>query len=70
MDTQNLLLICFSAFTAVFFVLSIIAIFMRLIILIFPDKEKDNDAPLYAAIGATYNTLFPGSKITKIEEEK
>jgi len=70
MDTQQLLFICVSAFIAVFFVLSVIAIFMRLILLIFPEKPVDNDAAVYAAIGATVNNLFPGTKITKIEEEK
>ena len=70
MDTQQLLFICISAFIAVFFVLSVIAIFMRIILLVFPENQKDNDAALYAAIAATVNNLFPGTKITKIEEEK
>ena len=70
MDTQHLLFICISAFIAVFLVLSVIAIFMRIILMIFPGVQKDNDAAVYAAIGATLNNLFPGTKITKIEEEK
>ena len=70
MDTQNLLFICISAFIAVFLVLSVIAIFMRLILMVFPNVQKDNDAAIYAAIGATVNNLFPGTKISKIEEQK
>jgi competence protein ComGC len=70
MDTQNLLFTCVAAFISVFIVLSVIAIFMRLILLVFPSVQKDNDAAIYAAIGATVNNLFPGTKITKIEEEK
>ena len=70
MDTQNLLFISISAFIAVFLVLSVIAIFMKIILLIFPESNSDNDTAIYAAIGATVSTLFPGTKITKIEEEK
>jgi Ni/Fe-hydrogenase subunit HybB-like protein len=70
MDMHNLLFISISAFIAVFFVLSVIAIFMRIILLVFPESKSDNDTAIFAAIGATVSTLFPGSKITKIEEEK
>jgi len=70
MDSQNLLFISLSAFIAVFFVLAVIAIFMRIILLIFPVKKSGDDAVVYAAIGATVSNLFPGTKITKIEETK
>ena len=70
MDIQHLFFICIAAFISVFFVLSIIAIFMRVILIIFPESGKSNDTALYAAIGATVNNLFPGTKISKIEEQK
>lgn len=70
MDSQQLLFICIAAFISVFFVLSLIAVFMRIILMIFPEKPKGNDTAIYAAIGATVNNLFPGTKITKIEEQK
>ena len=70
MDTQHLLFTCIAAFISVFFVLSVIAIFMRIILMIFPEVRKEDDAAIYAAIGAAVNNAFPGTKITKIEEVK
>jgi hypothetical protein len=70
METSELLLICVSAFIAVFIVLSILAIIMRIIILIFPDQDKGGDTALLAAIVSSVTRLYPGTKITKIEERK
>ena len=69
----NLFAICMSSFAMVFFVLTFLAIAMRLIIVIFPErkiKTGADDAAIYAAITSTYSRLFPGVKITKIEEKK
>lgn len=70
MEVTNLLTVCFSAFIAVFFVLTFLAISMRLIIAIFPEKQKDEDSAIIAAISSTMSSLYPKTKITKIEELK
>lgn len=70
MDTQNLLFICIAAFISVFFVLSVIAFFMRIILIIFPESATRDDKAIYAAISTTVNNLYPGTKISKIEEKK
>jgi hypothetical protein len=69
MEVSNLLTVCISAFIAVFFVLTFLAISMRLIILVFPAKQEE-DSALIAAITSTFSSIYPKSKITKIEEQK
>ena len=75
MDTK-LLWICVSSFTGVFAVLTFLAITMHLITLIFPAKKLiakaagSDDAVVYAAISSTYARLYPGTKVSKIEEIK
>jgi hypothetical protein len=68
----DLFMICVSSFVGVFFVLTFLAISMRLIIIIFPEKKEvpRDDAPLYAAISSIYAQRFPGTRIGTIEEIK
>jgi hypothetical protein len=70
MEVSNLLLICVSAFIAVFLILSLIAFLMYIINMFFPESEIGSDAALFAAITSTIYRLYPGTKITKIEERK
>ena len=70
MNSPDLLMICSSAFAAVFIILFILAVLMRLIITIFPERDEGPDKALIAAVNSTYNALYPGTKITKIEEVK
>ena len=69
---NNLFMVCISSFISVFFVLTFLAIAMSLIMVIFPVKEKapSDETPIYAAINSTYSRLYPGTKISKIEEIK
>ena len=70
---NSLLTMCMSSFAAVFLVLTFLAVAMRLIILVFPVKEKDavtDEAAVYAAISSTYARLYPGTRIRNIEEIK
>lgn len=75
MDTK-LLWICVSSFTGVFGVLTFLAITMHVIMLIFPGKKitaqaaGSEDAVVYAAVSSTYARLYPGTKVSKIEEIK
>jgi len=70
MVPSDILLISFSALLTVFIILSGLAAIMQLIIRFFPVKETDDDAAIYSAIASAHSSLFPGTKITKIEEVK
>jgi len=69
METPDLIAVCISALMAVFLVLAFLAFAMRLILIIFPEKQKE-DSAVVAAIISTLNTILPAVKITKIEELK
>ncbi len=68
--SADLVTICISAFLAVFALLSVLAVVMRLILVIFPQKDGGTDATVIAAVTATMNTIYPGFEITRIEETK
>jgi hypothetical protein len=63
-------MICVSAFAAVFVLLTVLALLMRLIIVVFPEKKAVSDAAMIAAVTTVMQTLYPGTKITKVEEIK
>ncbi len=65
---MSLLGICVSAAIAVFLLLSILALVMRLILWAFPAAEPDDDVVVYAAVAAVAQRAFPGSVVTRIEE--
>jgi hypothetical protein len=60
---------CLSAFIAVFILLGILAILMKITLKVFPAKAGDSEAVL-AAIATTMHSIYPQHKITKIEEVK
>lgn len=70
MVTFEFLLICGAAFFWVFTILIALALVMRLIIIIFPEKKGGVDAEFVAALTAAMQTVFPGTRITKLEEKK
>ena len=70
MQSPDLLIICLSAFIAVFLILVVLSVIMRVITAVWPEKIKQADSAVIAAIHTTYNAIYPGTKITKIEEEK
>lgn len=70
METNELYVICGIAFLVVFIILAFLAFLMRIIMLIFPEKVAEIDSALIAAVAATVQTVFPGTKITKLEERK
>lgn len=70
MPASELLPICIAAFIWVFTILIVLAVVMRLIILIFPEKKAGTDAAVIAALSATVQAAFPGTTINKIEEGK
>ena len=65
----NLLTICGTAFLAVFVLLIILAVVIRLITVVFPLPDKSDEATLAAAISTAVATIYPGARVTRIEEE-
>ena len=70
MESTGLLTISLSAFLAVFIILSLLAVFMRLMMLVFPAKELKEDVAVIAALTSVVQKFNPGKNITKIEEVK
>jgi hypothetical protein len=68
MNSQELLVICLSAFVAVFLLLSFLAVVMRVLISAFPEKVGGIDSATIAAITAAAAYAFPGTQVTKVEE--
>jgi hypothetical protein len=70
MQSNELFFICISAFLAVFVLLTLLAIVMRLILVIFPARKIVSDAAVIAAVSSVMQRVYPGTKITKVEEIK
>ncbi len=76
MDDFGLLSICASAFTGVFFLLSLLAVVMRILTAAFPAVSGSSDSPsgpadqmIVAAITSAAASTFPGARVAKIEEK-
>jgi hypothetical protein len=68
MNSSELLVICLSAFVAVFLLLSFLAVVMRGLITVYPEKAGGVDSATIAAVTAAAAYAFPGTKVTKVEE--
>jgi len=65
----NLLVICVSAFFAVFLLLSFLAVVMRVLTIACPEKVAvGTDPAMIAAVTTAVSVLYPGTMITKVEE--
>jgi hypothetical protein len=69
-EQTSILAICLIAFSAVFFLLALLAVVMQLITAAFPIVKQELSTAYVAAISSTFNVLIPGSKVTRIEEIK
>jgi hypothetical protein len=69
MQQPDLLVICIAAFVAVFSLLSLLAVVMRLLIAVYPEKVAGIDAAVLAAVSAAATSAFPGMRVTNIEEK-
>ena len=73
MESLQLLFICLSALLAVFVLLTILAIMMRILVALFPEtleRLTKSDAALIAAVTTAAASLYPGMTVTRVEEEK
>jgi hypothetical protein len=67
MTEPNLLIISLSAFIAVILLLSLLAGIIRALTALFPVADGP-DAAVLAAISAAAARVYPGTKVTRIEE--
>ncbi len=70
MTLSDLLVISGTALIAVFLLLTILALIMRLIVFIYPEKDHGIDGAIIAAITTAYKSLYPTTKIAEIKEAK
>ena len=70
MEPASLLLICSVALVSVFVLLALLAVAMQLITVFFPQQQAVVDAVLAAAISSTVASMYPGARVTRIEEER
>ena len=70
MNPSGLLQISITAFISVFVLLTILALLMRLIMTIYPQKRVTADMAVVAAVTTAVQAMYPGMQITKVEEIK
>jgi hypothetical protein len=73
MDSYQLLFVCLSSLLAVFVLLTILAVTMRILVAVFPETLKKlatSDSALLAAITTAVTSIYPGMRVTRVEEEK
>ncbi len=70
MAEPNLIAACGIAFLAVFCLLAFLAAAMHLITVVFPEQRATVDAAVAAAIQGVVAVALPGSRVTRIEEER
>ena len=68
MNPPNLLIICISAYVAVFLLLAFLATIMKILTVVFPKKLEGLEPAIVAALTAAATYAFPGTKVTKVEE--
>jgi hypothetical protein len=66
----DLLLYCITAFIAVFALLTVLAVVMKLITQVFPERLPGKDVAMIAAVASVVSALYSGAVITKVEEVK
>ncbi len=69
MVDNSLLTMCATAFVAVFALLGFLAGVIRLITSVFQPRTDEGDPALAGAIATAVAALYPGARVTRIEEE-
>jgi len=64
----NLLMICITAMLAVFLLLGMLALAMRALMAVFPERATGDDGPMLAAMAAAVAAAYPGTTITNVTE--
>jgi len=68
MESVSVLNSCLLSFLVVFILLTSLALVIRLVTALFPQKAAGTDAAVIAAIHTTVATQVPGARVTRIEE--
>lgn len=69
MQAASLYSACLIALVAVFALLGALALTIELITTVFPERRHVIDSALAAAISTTVAQIFPGARVTRIEED-
>lgn len=70
MDLTGLLSACLIAMAAVFGLLGLLAAIMRMITAVFPVRDADIDSTVVAVVSTAVASIWPGARVTRIEEER
>jgi hypothetical protein len=66
---MSLITVCVAAFCAVFALLIVLALVIRLLTVAFPLGAQADEAAMVAAISAAVTNTYPGVRVTRIEEK-
>jgi hypothetical protein len=69
LEAASLYSACLIALVAVFALLGALALTIELITTVFPQRQHVIDSALAAAISTTVAQIFPGARVTRIEED-
>jgi len=69
LEAASLFSACLIALVAVFTLLGVLALTVELITTLFPERRQAIDPALAAAISTTVASVFPGARVTRIEED-
>ena len=70
-EEHSLPAVCFTAMAAVFVLLAFLAVIIRLISVVFPEKLTARpDSTMLAAVATTVASVYPGWQVTRIAEEQ
>jgi hypothetical protein len=69
LEVTDLFSACLIALVSVFTLLGSLAVIMELITFLFPQREERIDPVLVAAVTTTVTSIYPGARVTRIEED-
>jgi len=69
LEAASLFSACLIALVSVFVLLGALALTIELITTVFPERRHVIDTVLAAAISTTVASVFPGARVTRIEED-
>lgn len=64
----NFIIVCTLAFLTVFLLLGALALAMRAITVLFPERHEEGSAAVAAAVASTIAVISPGARVVQIEE--
>ena len=70
MDLTALFSACLIAMAAVFTLLGLLAAVMRMITAVFPVRDAEIDSTVVAVVSTAVASIWPGARVTRIEEER